>query len=75
MIITETSLLDILERERQGLRDEKVCGDLLMQQRAKETPNEELCDYFISKRDEAVRMINEARYDLKMYCEYFGLGR
>lgn len=75
MIITETSLLDILERERQGLYDEKLWGDLLMRQRAEETPNEELCDYFISKRDEGVRMINEARYDLKMYCKYFGLGR
>ena len=68
-------LLDILEKEREGLRIERKYGDLLMSETAREKPNEAMRQIFIMKRDEGLRMVNEARYELKSYLSYFGIGR
>lgn len=68
-------LLEILEKEKQGILLERQYGNLLMEETSREHPNEAKRNLFIMKRDEGLRMVNEARYELKSYLSYFGIGR
>ena len=82
--VTEMSMLEILKREDKALDDMRYWGGILMDARARqmEAPNEiikefheEQCQNYTARRDEALRQLNEARYDLKSYCNYYGIGK
>ena len=84
MNVTEMSLLSILEREDKALKNMQFWGNILMEERARQQDAKtdyekeyygERCDHYIARRDEALRELNQARYDLKSYCNYYGIGR
>lgn len=66
-MVASRCLLDILEKERYGINLEQNWGEILMRERAKENPNEKYCEYCIERRDDGLRIINEARDEMKAY--------
>ena len=71
--VTEMSMLEILLREDKALKEMRHHGDLVMAYR--NAGIDKYANKHIRLRDEALQQLNEARYDLKSYCNYYGIGK
>ena len=81
MNVKEVSLLSILIREDEALKEMKFAGELLMDERnwqSKADPSlkiyyEEVCQRYAERRDKALAELNEARKDIREYFRYHSI--
>ena len=80
--VNEMSLLSILQREDEAMKEMRWAGEWLVNYRAKQIGEkeegmkrvyEEICQEEIKRRDEWLQKLNEARADMKAYFEYHGI--